>query len=58
MASRSWVGLLAAAGLFLPTAVYRAKLEEKALSQEFGVEWQEYARSVGFFSPSIRRLGA
>jgi protein-S-isoprenylcysteine O-methyltransferase Ste14 len=56
IAARSWVGFLVVVGLFLPTAVYRAKLEDAALSQEFGTEWREYAKSVGFFSPSIRQL--
>lgn len=53
IALRSWPGLIAALLLFLPTEIYRAKLEEKALLRKFGKEWEKYAAQTGFFLPFI-----
>ncbi len=50
---RSLPGLICVFLLFLPSAVYRAKLEEKALAEEFGYEWEAYIRKTGFFLPQI-----
>jgi len=50
---RSWPGLICVLVLFLPTEIYRAKLEEKALTHKFGSEWENYAARTGFFLPFI-----
>jgi protein-S-isoprenylcysteine O-methyltransferase Ste14 len=42
----TWTWVLAA--LNAPALVLRARREEQALSAEFGVEWQNYARRVRF----------
>jgi protein-S-isoprenylcysteine O-methyltransferase Ste14 len=52
---RSWLGLISIVILFLPSEVYRASLEEKALALRFGQEWKNYARKTGFFLPKIQR---
>lgn len=51
LALRSWGGLLGVLLLFVPSSLYRAKLEERALAQKFGAEWQSYARQTNFFIP-------
>jgi protein-S-isoprenylcysteine O-methyltransferase Ste14 len=38
-------------GTLLPTEIYRAKLEEKALAQKFGAEWENYSKKTGFILP-------
>jgi protein-S-isoprenylcysteine O-methyltransferase Ste14 len=53
IAMRSWPGLIAVFLLFLPSKIYRAKLEEKALAKKFGGEWKSYALRTGFFLPFI-----
>lgn len=58
VALRSWVGLLAVFILFLPSEIFRAKLEEKALAKKFGSEWDNYAAETGFFLPVIGRIEA
>jgi protein-S-isoprenylcysteine O-methyltransferase Ste14 len=50
---RSWAGLIGVLVLFLPSEIYRAKLEEKALSNMFGSEWDIYAAQTGFILPLI-----
>ena len=52
---RSWPGLICVFLLFLPSEVYRAKLEEKALLRKFGEIWKSYARRTGFILPLIGR---
>jgi protein-S-isoprenylcysteine O-methyltransferase Ste14 len=47
----SWIGLLCVFIFFLPSEIYRAKLEEKALYEKFGKEWEKYLRNTGFFLP-------
>ncbi len=47
----SWIGLLSVFIFFLPSEIYRAKLEEKALYEKFGKEWEEYLKNTGFFLP-------
>jgi len=56
VASRSVVGLVAVGILFLPAAILRARLEERALQQVFGEAWQTYASRVGFFIPGVGKL--
>jgi protein-S-isoprenylcysteine O-methyltransferase Ste14 len=50
---RSWPGLLGVFLLFLPSEIYRAKLEEKALARRLGAEWHDYAASKGFILPMV-----
>ena len=51
---RSWLGLCAVACLFLPTELYRARLEDRALAARFGSQWSTYARHTPFFVPGSR----
>jgi len=44
----SWVGVLAVLIFFLPSEIYRAKLEEKVLSDMFKEEWENYKKETGF----------
>jgi len=48
---KSWVGMIGTFVLFLPSEIYRARLEEKALQSKFGKEWEEYALRTGFLLP-------
>ena len=52
---RSWPGLMCVFLLFLPSELYRAKLEDRALLQKFGETWKGYARRTGFILPLIGR---
>ncbi len=51
LALRSLWGIGAIFALFLPAVVYRAKLEEEALAQKFGQNWDEYAIHTTFLLP-------
>ena len=53
VANRSWLGMIAALTLFLPIEIYRAKLEEKVLTEKFGSEWDNYVSQTGFIFPFI-----
>jgi protein-S-isoprenylcysteine O-methyltransferase Ste14 len=53
VALRSWPGLIGVFLLFLPSEIYRARLEEKALARKFGSEWENYAAQTGFILPFI-----
>lgn len=55
IALRSWLGLIGVFLLFLPSEIYRAKLEEKALKSKFGSEWEDYTAQTGFFLPYVRK---
>ncbi len=55
VALRSWLGLAGVFFLFLPSEIYRARLEEKALSRKFGDEWENYVAQTGFILPRIRK---
>lgn len=55
IAFRNWPGLIGVFLLFLPSEVYRAKLEEKALKSRFGSEWEDYAAQSGFMLPYVRK---
>ena len=50
---RSWPGLISVFLLFLPSEIYRARLEEKALARKFGSVWENYATQTGFILPFI-----
>jgi len=54
LASGSWIALLAVLALFLPSAVHRARREERALGRAFGREWREYAARTPFLLPALR----
>jgi protein-S-isoprenylcysteine O-methyltransferase Ste14 len=55
VALRSWPGMLAVFLLFLPSEIYLARVEEKALARKFGSEWENYAAQTPFFVPFIGR---
>jgi protein-S-isoprenylcysteine O-methyltransferase Ste14 len=55
VALRSWLGLMGVLVLFLPSEIIRARLEEEALREKFGKEWEHYAAHTGFFIPLIAR---
>jgi len=38
---------------FLPSEVYRAKLEERALESRFRDEWDQYKSRTGFMLPVL-----
>jgi protein-S-isoprenylcysteine O-methyltransferase Ste14 len=44
--SGSVLGILVTLFAFLPSMVWRARLEEQALARRFSQEWQDYAESV------------
>ena len=54
-----WLGSLlgVAHTLFLsiPSAVYRARVEDRLLREKFGAEWVAYAERVGFLLPKLTR---
>ncbi|UCC49143.1 MAG: isoprenylcysteine carboxylmethyltransferase family protein [Gemmatimonadota bacterium] len=52
---RSWLAVLAVFLLFLPGVVYRARLEEKALAEKYGREWEDYAERTPFLLPFLKR---
>ena len=52
---RSWAGLLSVALLYLPSAIWRAKLEEEALTRRFGRAWEDYRKHTGFLLPRLLR---
>lgn len=54
LATRSLWGLAAALFLFLPSAIYRARLEDQALARKFGRQWQSYAARTRFLLPGRR----
>lgn len=53
--TRSLPGLISVCVFFLPTEVYRATLEEKALARKFGTEWEDYCNRTGFMVPLFRK---
>jgi len=44
----SLLGLLSTLFLALPSTIYRARLEEKALADRFGEEWEAYRERTRF----------
>lgn len=55
LAFRSLVGMLITLVVFVPAGIYRAMLEEQALAQKFGADWENYAEQTGFLFPRICR---
>jgi protein-S-isoprenylcysteine O-methyltransferase Ste14 len=41
--------------LLIPSAVYRARVEDRLLREMFGAEWVAYAERVGFLLPRLPR---
>jgi len=52
---RSVIGIVFTLVLSIPSAVYRAKIEDKLLRKKFGEEWENYANKVGFLFPKLRK---
>jgi protein-S-isoprenylcysteine O-methyltransferase Ste14 len=50
---RSLWAVLAVLLLLVPTGIYRAHLEEKALSLKFGTDWDKYSKRTRFMFPLI-----
>ncbi|MDE1871361.1 MAG: isoprenylcysteine carboxylmethyltransferase family protein [Candidatus Micrarchaeota archaeon] len=50
---RSWIGVVAAAGIILLAYSYRIYLEESALRRNFGKEYENYARKTKMLIPNI-----
>ena len=53
LALRSPWGIASTLVLFLPAAIYRARLEERALARRFGPAWDDYAARTGFLFPRL-----
>jgi len=53
--SRSILGIVFTLTLSVPSAVYRAKVEDKLMRRRFGKEWEDYADRVGFLLPNFRK---
>jgi protein-S-isoprenylcysteine O-methyltransferase Ste14 len=50
---RSWLGFAAVLFLFMPSVIFRAKLEDKVLHRKFAAEWDGYAACAGFLLPRL-----
>jgi protein-S-isoprenylcysteine O-methyltransferase Ste14 len=48
---RSWLGFLIVVLFFLPSVIYRAHQEERALANKFPSEWNKYATQTRFMFP-------
>jgi protein-S-isoprenylcysteine O-methyltransferase Ste14 len=53
LALRSPWGVAVTLILFLPAAIYRARLEERALARRFGPDWDDYAVRTSFLFPKL-----
>jgi len=53
LALRSWWGIAGVLIIFLPSLIYRAKLEDQAMEKKFGSCWQEFAGRTFFLLPLI-----
>ena len=51
----SAIGILFTLFISIPSVIYRAKVEDELLKKEFGEEWENYAKKVGFLFPKLRR---
>ncbi len=51
IALRSWLGMIGVFLLFLPSEIYRARLEDRALLRKFGTNWTNYAAQTSFVFP-------
>jgi len=50
---RSPWGVLVVLLIFIPAGLWRARLEEDALAQKFGKEWEDYAKRTCFMFPPV-----
>lgn len=53
LAFDNWIGTLAVFGLFLPSQIARARMEEAALAARFGTSYEIYRRRTGFMLPKL-----
>jgi protein-S-isoprenylcysteine O-methyltransferase Ste14 len=53
VAFRSLLGMLIGLAVFIPAGLWRARIEEEALTRRFGVEWGDYAAKTYFISPPV-----
>lgn len=53
VALRSLWGMIGLFSLFIPAVIYRAKLEEEALAEAFGDDWDAYISRTSFLVPWI-----
>lgn len=53
----SLAGFIATLFLLSPATIYRASVEDKLLSEQFGEMWMEYRQRVPSFIPRLRRGG-
>ena len=51
----SVIGFVYTIVLSIPSVVFRAKVEDKLLREEFGKMWEQYAGEVGFLLPKYKR---
>lgn len=51
----SVLGLAFTVFISIPSAVYRARVEDRLLRERFGEEWEDYAERVGFLLPKLGR---
>jgi protein-S-isoprenylcysteine O-methyltransferase Ste14 len=49
----SFLGVAHTLFLSIPSAVYRARVEDGLLREKFGTEWVAYAERVGFLIPKL-----
>ncbi len=47
----STIGVAFTVFLSIPSAVYRARVEDRLLKEKFGEQWERYAERVGFILP-------
>lgn len=52
---RSIIGVVFTLTLSIPSAVYRARVEDRLLKDKFGKEWENYADRVGFLLPKLKQ---
>jgi protein-S-isoprenylcysteine O-methyltransferase Ste14 len=50
---KSLWGLICVIVIFVPLGIYRAKLEEMALVEAFGDQWDDYVRQTYFMFPPL-----
>lgn len=53
VAFRSLWGMLITLAVFIPAGLWRARLEEEALAQSFGLEWKDYTTKSYFILPPV-----
>jgi protein-S-isoprenylcysteine O-methyltransferase Ste14 len=53
VAFRSLWGMLVTLAVFIPAGLWRARLEEEALAQRFGLEWEDYITKSYFILPPV-----